>query len=345
MEHPMPSPPADRAPSMLSRREVLKAAIAGAGISLSGLSLFHWIQGPLQTAQTFIGRAPHYHVDFPSLILSGLRELGVAPEDIRGKRILLKPNLVEPHKAHPHINTHPAIIQGAAEAFLRYGAASVSVGEGPGHRHDTLLVLEESGLTDVLVEDHLAFHDLNLMEGTTVPNHGRYTNLPTLTFPGILQNVDWIVSMAKMNTHHWAGATLSMKNLFGCMPGNYYGWPKNVLHHQGITESILDITATLAPHFAIIDGVIGMEGDGPIMGSPINAGVIVMGRNLPAVDATACRIMGIDPFRIPYLHTADQWLGPIRDTVIDQRGEPWRTVQQPFALEPDVPAHQGIRLI
>ena len=150
--------------------------------------------------------------------------------------------------------------------------------------------------------------------------------------------------MAKMKTHHWAGATLSMKNLFGVMPGIYYGWPKNVLHQAGIEQSIVDITATLKPHFAIVDGVIGMEGDGPIMGSPTEAGVIVMGNNLPAVDATCCRVMGIDPDRIDYLREVDQWLGPIHDSYIEQRGESWQDVQHPFALLPHIPAQQGIRL-
>jgi len=118
-----------------------------------------------------------------------------------------------------------------------------------------------------------------------------------------------------------------MKNLFGVMPGIYYGWPKNILHHEGIPESILDINATLKPHFAIIDGITGMEGDGPIMGTPIQAGVLVMGKNLPAA----------------YLEKADQWLGPIRDSLIEQRGETWRSVQKPFQLIPEIPAHQGIR--
>ena len=135
-----------------------------------------------------------------------------------------------------------------------------------------------------------------------------------------------------------------MKNLFGVMPGIYYGWPKNVLHQEGIIESILDITATLKPHFSIIDGITGMEGDGPIMGTPIQAGVLVMGKNLPAVDATCCRIMGIDPNQISYLNQANQWLGPIQDTLIEQRGENWHTVQTPFQLIPEIPAHQNIRL-
>ena len=79
---------------------------------------------------------------------------------------------------------------------------------------------------------------------------------------------------------------LAMKNLFGLMPGIIYGWPKNVLHSVGIEPSILDIAATVRPDFTIVDGIVGMEGDGPILGDPISSGVIVMGRSAVAVDAT-----------------------------------------------------------
>lgn len=340
----MTTPLTHTEPPTLSRRQLLQACLVGGGLAVSGFSLLHWLTGSRLTAQTFIGQAGTYEADFASLIRQGLQELGVTPSEINGKRILLKPNLVEPHKSLSHINTHPLVVRGAVEALLHFGAASVVVAEGPGHRHDTLLVLEESGLADVLYEDRIPFQDLNTMEGVTLPNLGGQTKLTTLIFPRVVQEVDWVVSLAKMKTHHWAGATLSMKNFFGVMPGNYYGWPKNVLHQAGIPQSILDINATLKPHLAIVDGVIGMEGDGPIMGTPVQAGVVVMGRNLPAVDATCCRIMGINPHHIPYLRKADQWLGPIHESLIDQRGESWRSVYHPFALVPEIPAHQGIRL-
>ena len=74
--------------------------------------------------------------------------------------------------------------------------------------------------------------------------------------------------MPKLKTHHWAGMTCSMKNLFGTVPGAVYGWPKNVLHVAGIHDSILDLTATVRPHLTIVDAIVGMEGDGPIMGRP-----------------------------------------------------------------------------
>jgi uncharacterized protein (DUF362 family) len=326
-----------------TRRDFLKA-LAGGVVLASGVSLGLRLTRPSLRAETFIAKVDRYESDIASVIGKGLFELGVTPQDIKGKRILLKPNLVETHSGAVHINTHPLVVRGVVEAFLRFGAATVLVAEGPGHRRDTLDVLEESGLADVLHEDRIPFVDLNYLTGHTVPNVGRMTRLRTLTFPGLFQEVDWIVSVAKLKTHHWAGVTLSMKNMFGVMPGIYYGWPKNVLHHAGIENSILDINATLRPHFAIVDGIIGMEGDGPIMGTPRQAGVLVMGRNLPAVDATCARIMGVDPHRVRYLAQADDWLGPISDANITQLGESIASVRTNFALVEAIPAHRGIRL-
>ena len=329
----------------LTRRDMLLAGAAGLTIGTALLFVPRRYFRMPQQAQVFVGQVDHYQADIAGSIRRGIRELGIATDELKGKRILLKPNLVETASGAPHINTHPLVLRGAIEAFLRLGAASVMVAEGPGHRRDTLAVYEESGLADVLTEDRIQFHDLNYITGYELPNAGRQSSMRTLTFPALFKEVDWIVSVAKMKTHHWAGATLSMKNLFGVMPGIYYGWPKNVLHHAGIENSILDINATLKPHFAIVDGIVGMEGDGPIMGDPKKVGVLVMGRNLAAVDATCCRIMGIDPYKVSYLERADNWLGPIDERTIEQRGETIASVRTNFNLIETIPAHQGIRLV
>jgi uncharacterized protein (DUF362 family) len=126
------------------------------------------------------------------------------------------------------------------------------------------------------------------------------------------------------------------------MPGIFYGWPKNVLHYAGIIPSILDIAAAVRPHLAIVDGIIGMEGDGPVMGTPRHAGVLVMGTNLPAVDATCARLMKINPWRIGYLVGASGRLGPISERHIEQRGETIHSRSQPFQLL-DHPYFAGLR--
>jgi uncharacterized protein (DUF362 family) len=330
--------------SGITRRELLLAGAVGAAIGTGLLAMPRRYFRMPQQAQAFVAKADHYRLNIAEIIKLGIRQLGIGPEELKNKRILLKPNLVETASGARHINTHPLVLRGAIEAFLGLGAASVAVAEGPGHRRDSLAVYEESGLADVLTEDHIPFHDLNYMTGYQLPNAGHQSSLKTFTFPELFRQMDWIISVAKMKTHHIAGATLSMKNLFGVMPGIYYGWPKNVLHHAGIENSILDINATLKPQFAIVDGIVGMEGDGPIMGDPKKAGVLVMGRNLPAVDATCCRIMGIDPYKVSYLERADNWLGPIAEGAIEQRGEPITSVRTNFNLIETIPAHRGLRL-
>jgi uncharacterized protein (DUF362 family) len=139
--------------------------------------------------------------------------------------------------------------------------------------------------------------------------------------------------MAKLKTHHWAGVTLSLKNMFGIVPGYIYGWPKNVLHWAGIHGSILDINSSLPmPQFAIVDGIIGMEGNGPIQGQARSAGVLVFGNDLVAVDATAARIMKLEPAKISYLQMAGEFLGNVARDHIEQIGERLDRFEQDFRV-------------
>lgn len=282
--------------------------------------------------EVFVARARSYDADLERLIADGLTALGLSPKWAAGKSVLLKPNLVEPSREAPQINTHPAVVRTTAEVFRRWGAREVIVGEGQGHCRDSEYVLEQSGLGRVLDEEKLNFIDLNHDDVWTAANRLGFTTLRRLSLPEALRRADLVVSMPKMKTHHWVGVTLSMKNLFGVMPGVVYGWPKNVLHHAGIPGSILDITAAVRPHLAIVDGIIAMEGDGPIMGTPRAAGLLVLGTNLPAVDATCARLMGLDPRKIPYLAASSGLLGPISRSHIAQRGESIESTAQKFAV-------------
>jgi uncharacterized protein (DUF362 family) len=197
----------------------------------------------------------------------------------------------------------------------------VFVAEGQGNDRDSNYVLELSGLSRVLREENLEFVDLNYDDVYSVAMSNHISRLTELYLPVSLRRADIVVSMPKMKTHHWAGVTLSLKNMFGVMPGVYYGWPKNLLHWAGIPQTILDINANVRPQLAIIDGIVAMEGDGPLSGTPKALGVLIMGQNLTAVDATATRLMKIDPWSISYLATADGWLGNIDEMFIRQCGE------------------------
>ncbi len=313
------------------------AVTAGLAANLAG----EWTEWGWRE-RIFIARASSYQTDLESTIAAGLFELGLDPSWAKGKSVLLKPNLVEPSREAQEINTHPLVIRAAAEVFRSWGAREVFVAEGPGHCRDAQWVLDQSGLGKILKESRLEFIDLNHDEVGFVPNRLGRSSLPRLALPQSLLRADLIVSIPKLKTHHWAGVTLALKNLFGVMPGVVYGWPKNVLHYAGIGPCILDIAAAVRPHLAIVDGIIGMEGDGPIMGTPRQSGFLAIGTNLPAVDATCARLMKINPWRVGYLAEASGRLGPIAERHISQRGETIASLAQPFQLL-DHPWFTGLR--
>jgi len=281
--------------------------------------------------------AARYDLDLADVVFRGLGELGV---DVRGRSVLLKPNLVE-YEEGQAINTHPMVVVGAAEAMRRAGASRVLVGEGPGHRRDIEYLLGSTGLFDHLRELRLEFVDLNHDDVTEVATRSWFTGMRTLMLPRAVLAADVVVSLPKLKTHHWAGLTCSMKNLFGVVPGAVYGWPKNILHMKGIEASILDIVTTVRPALTIVDGIIGMEGDGPIMGHGRPVGFLAMGTDLPAVDATCARVIGLDPAQVNYLWAAGHFLGNTDEGRIEQRGEPLSRYRTSFDL---IESWQGKRL-
>lgn len=261
--------------------------------------------------------AATYDVDLADVIVRGLSELRV---DVRGRSVLLKPNMVE-YEAGQSINTHALMVAGAATALRRAGAREVVVGEGPGHRRDVEYLLTSTGLADHLRELRVPFVDLNHDDVREVALRSWFTGLRSIMLPASVLRADLVVSLPKLKTHHWAGMTCSMKNFFGVVPGAVYGWPKNLLHVKGIDASILDLVATVRPGLTIVDGVVGMEGDGPIMGRAKPVGMIAMGTDLAAVDATCARVIGVDPDKLVYLNAAGHFLGNVDAGRIEQRGE------------------------
>ncbi len=255
---------------------------------------------------------------------------------LAGKRVVLKPNLVEwnPTKV---INTNPLFVEAVIELCKMEGAAEIIVAEGPGHWRNVEFLVQESGLGAVLKKHNIRFVDINHDEPVKLLNLGRFTGLEYLYIAQTVVRAEVVISLPKLKTHHWAGATLSLKNLFGIMSGICYGWPKNELHWRGIPFSIVDIALTQTPHLAIVDGIVGMDGDGPLNGNARKANCVIMGADLPAVDATCCRLMGIDPLRVPYLAlAAEKRLGRINENEINQVGLPIASLAQSFEMPPTI---------
>jgi uncharacterized protein (DUF362 family) len=326
------------------RREFL--AIAGAA-ALAGYAGYSGGRGerkapepplPLagRTSHVAVVKAASYSHDLADVMLRGIRECGL---DVRGKSVLLKPNFVEFDPA-TCINTDVAVVATALEVFRSLGAARVRIGEGPGHRRDTFAIAELTRYRSEIPRFDDVFVDLNRDDVSPVRD---FAGRREFFFPHAILAADLIVSLAKMKTHHWAGATLSMKNFFGVVPGSIYGWPKNELHYIGIPTAIVELTRVFgSKSFALVDGIMGMEGNGPIQGTPKPVGVMVMGSDLPAVDATCCRIMGIDPAKIEYLKMAQDRLGITDEARIEQRGEHIASVRTNFQL---IKEFQAVRLV
>ncbi|MDP6557716.1 MAG: DUF362 domain-containing protein [Pirellulaceae bacterium] len=321
---------------------VRRAMLVGGSLAATGVIGYPLIKRVSRHRElVFIARHQRYDGSLVQTIRDGLLASGMSANDLVGKRVVLKPNLVEPTRAVPHMTTHPTMILATAEVFRGFGA-HVVVGEAPGHVRDTEMALAESGLQEALDSTGLEFSDLNYEEVKWVKNRGRASRLGGFHFPQSIVEADLIVSMPKMKTHHWVGVTAAMKNLYGTLPGIKYGWPKNVLHHAGIPETVFDINASLPKVITVVDGIQCMEGDGPIMGSPKQMGLVLVGTNAAAVDATVCRLMRLNPARVGYLQLAADRLGPIDSQLIDQTGEHWEPLAQTFEIL-DKPHLQPLR--
>lgn len=300
----------------MKRRDFLKGAAALA--NAAALPVF--AGGPPQArpapCPVTLLAMPDYRRDMEKEIAAVMASDGLV---LKGKKVLLKPNFVEAHPERP-INTHPSVIASVAHACLRLGAAEVTVGEASGHRRDPWFSVLNPGLRSVL-DRRVRRADMNHGDAVGVPNRGRRSGLPQFYLARAVAEADVLISLPKMKTHHWMGVTLCLKNLFGTLPGIYYGWPKNLLHFRGIENSVLDLAQTVRVHYNVIDGVVGMEGDGPIMGRAKPVGALVLSPFSLAADATASRLMGFDPRRILYLVQAGGFLPGLKAEDVALRGE------------------------
>jgi len=142
--------------------------------------------------------------------------------------------------------------------------------------------------------------DLNRDDLVKTRLKANFSGLGHLWLPQTVLASDFIVSMPKVKTHHWTGVTLSMKNMFGIVPGSRYGWPKNVLHWAGIHETVLDICATIRPHFVIADAIVAMGGDGPLKGQACQLDTVVLSDDPVAADSLCIDLLKVDPNRIAH---------------------------------------------
>lgn len=310
-----------------------RGALAGGLVAAAGCR-----RQPPPTTQTVrspvaILRAPGYESDLVETLLAGAELL---KWKLTGRRVLVKPNLVE-FDEDAAINTHPRLVAAVVEMARVLGASEVRIGEGPGHRRDTLGLAEQAGYFREVGGFERRFVDLNRDDVVARPG---FLEGGRIYLPAAAVDADVLISVPKLKTHHWAGLTAAMKNLFGLVPGAVYGWPKNPLHYAGIDRSIVELNRMFRNTFAIVDGVVGMEGNGPIQGTARGLGVVVMSPDVVAADATCARLIGIEPREVAYLWGADG-LGCWQESGIEQRGERLSEHRQGFALPPGMERFQA----
>jgi len=275
--------------------------------------------------------------DYDSVLPAMTEAVKQLSPQIKGKSIFLKINLVDYRPDIP-VFTNPAVVDAAIRVLQDAGASTIRVGDGPALARDTEEFARLSGMLDVCKKHALEFVDLNIDDLQKVENPLKFTGISEFLLPKSVMSSDMVISMPKLKTHHWALMTCSMKNMFGVIPGRKYGWPKNILHVRGIHRSIVDIVAAVKPGFAIVDGIIGMEGNGPLNGSAKPLHALILGDDLTAVDTVCALCMDLPVHKISYLNLAGMVLGNNDMAQIELKGKSIDAVKQKFKLPPNYSA-------
>ena len=227
-----------------------------------------------------------------------------AAQALGGKRVLLKPNLLAKHTPERAVTTHPAMVRAVIRAVRRRGAASITVADSPGGVYNPGILrslYKVSGLTDVCREEGAALYtDCKSRE---VPAKGQMVKQFTLLEPVL--DCDVIINLPKLKTHMMTGLSAATKNLFGCIPGLQKAeWHMRFPDKERFGGMLVDLLCTVKPGFAILDGILAQEGDGPAGGTPRMVGIVAAAEDHLQMDLALCRMLGIRPKDVPYLNAA-----------------------------------------
>jgi uncharacterized protein (DUF362 family) len=256
---------------------------------------------------------------------------------ISGKTVVIKPNLVVPMTADTGVTTHPEVVRGLVDIALADGASQV--------------LIVENGYTGANFSacgyDYFNSYDprvqlVDLLNEPVVPvNVPNGLTYQTIYMPEVLLSEDIVfISSAKLKTHSHTHATLSVKNLIGLAPvENYRNLPGGLrfaMHFRGIHQAIVDVNLIRPIDFAVIDGVVGMEGDGPGRGSPVPMDMVVAGKNAVAVDRVCLHAASLPQNGVMHLTYAARYgLGPAGMQEITILGDPFTPFQ--FLWPPNLP--------
>ncbi len=269
--------------------------------------------------------------------INALNKIDLSPA--KGKKVLLKPNAGRLASKGEGITTDPQVVAAAIDAFKQAGA-DVSVGESPITGVNAMEAFESTGITAVTLErncrlidmDKRPFVPLEIPEGRAIKE---------IKVCADVFDHDIIVSIPVMKIHMHTVATLSLKNMKGCLwrrsKVDLHMLPMlNDMNEIPLNVAIADMSGVLRPHLSIVDGTVGMEGMGPSGGKAKKLGLVVAGTDAFAVDSIACRLMGLCAEDIPHLRMgAERGYGLIDIEKIKIHPETWMNLVSPFSPPPD----------
>jgi uncharacterized protein (DUF362 family)/Pyruvate/2-oxoacid:ferredoxin oxidoreductase delta subunit len=242
-------------------------------------------------------RCETYDVDaVRGAVRRGLEYLGGAGRFVKaGQRVLLKPNLLIGEVPEKCVTTHPSVFRAVAGAFLEAGA-SVSYGDSPSIG-STAGAARKAGLTAVAEEMGLREADFRTPVEVF---HEKGVQNRKFVIARAVRECDVIISLPKLKTHGFEKYTGCVKNQFGCIPGVRKGeYHIKLPNADDFARMLVDLNTLVAPALYVMDGILAMEGNGPRGGKPRAMNIILLSTDPIALDATVCRLIGLDPALVP----------------------------------------------
>ena len=243
--------------------------------------------------QTVFARCPDYTKEnlrpaLESVLAPQLRFHG----GVRGRRVLLKPNLLAWRREHDPACTDPQVIVESAKVFLDAGASQVAVMENPAVQ-SVPAILRAMGIDEELKKLNVPFAGFRDYRKTEPPEGVRFHDLEIASE---YRDFDFTADLAKAKTHGMMTLTMCVKNLFGLVNGSArLGWHLSVgRDFDCFADMLLDLYLTIRPAFNILDAVVAMEGNGPGSGSAVNCGFLCGAPDALALDAAAAPVLGVD---------------------------------------------------
>ncbi|NLE45751.1 MAG: DUF362 domain-containing protein [Chloroflexi bacterium] len=212
-----------------------------------------------------------------------------------GERILLKPNILAGDPPEKGVTTHPAVLSACIRLLLEAGA-SLSFGDSPGLEHPEQAA-RRSGLLAAGREGGAVLSDFS--GGGPLANV-RGKAVDSFPIAQAVHECDGMINLPKMKTHQLTRITGAVKNLFGCIPGK-----RKALYHvqfqdvHAFSGLLVELAQVLQPRLHIMDGIIAMDGNGPRSGETRPVKALILSEDPVAVDATFCRLVGMDPEYVP----------------------------------------------